>query len=148
MSDQQHETAAPAGGKTGRVAKKILTSKRAVERAFSHYSFAELGRFKTFFEGYFQKREEEDLRQQLEAQRREDRLWEILAHMNAENISIEELNENLKQARNMYIFTRPDGSIGSWNGRGKVPADLKKLIDEGHKLEEYRFAGAGKNLKK
>lgn len=79
---------------------------------------------------------------------KEDKLAAYREMLIADGIDPEELLASLaakpqKQKRAprpaKYKFTTENGEEKTWTGQGRTPSDLKKLLDEGHNLEEFEI---------
>ena len=82
-----------------------------------------------------------------EIERLENQRQEMIKLINERGLTIEQLmnpivstnkKERIKRAaKNKYAFLTATGELQYWTGRGRMPVELKGLIDAGQSLEDF-----------
>lgn len=80
-----------------------------------------------------------------EAKEREEKRLALIAMVEAEGWSVEDLigksapkkSGSSSKKADKYRFTDENGNVKGWSGYGMKPKALQALLDEGHSLEEF-----------
>lgn len=88
-------------------------------------------------------REELFKQEQKEAAAQEEKRLKMIEYIQSQGFNVEDLvspitvKNKLRNIENKYSFTDSNGNTQYWKGAGRMPKELKKLIDEGRQLEEF-----------
>lgn len=113
---------------------RTFTQKQAfdrVERAYNNMMTA------------YMEREELFKQEQKEAAEQEEKRRKMIEYIQSQGFNVEDLispitvRNKLRTVENKYSFTDSQGKTQYWKGSGRMPKELKALIEQGHTLEEY-----------
>lgn len=78
--------------------------------------------------------------QRIEAEEREQKRLELIAAIEAQGFSLNELIKTKKSPTkkpNKYVFFNEKGEKTYWSGMGKMPKALKEQVENGRDLESF-----------
>lgn len=80
-------------------------------------------------------REEFESRRQAMLAKLQEEGWSLEALING--IDVKSTKSKKGKAPNKYRYTNSEGKECFWSGFGRMPSDLKSLVDSGNSLESY-----------
>lgn len=125
---------------------RYLGNPRLLKSALKIMPLADIHQAHSLLETLYIELEEEEKKALAEAEALEAQRKEMLKLLEEKGWTLEQLLTPVtahkpKKARvvkaDKYAYPSQDGNIRYWSGYGRVPSELKALLDEGHTLEDF-----------
>ncbi|MBD8512433.1 H-NS histone family protein [Photobacterium sp. WH77] len=127
-------------------AMKALLNLRSLRALAREYSLEQLKEALEKLQTVVDEREESEAEEIAKEKEREEKLKQYRDMLLADGIDPEELMANIGKAKTKraarppkYKFIDENGEEKTWTGQGRTPSALKKALDEGKSLDDFKL---------